>query len=229
MWCLGRGLIENHPMVGLGKPGEESKRDRVLDDREIAAIWHAAGRVGWPFGEITKLLLLLGARRAEVGGLRWEEIVGNEIRLSAARTKSGEARTIPLSAAAVAIIEALPRIDGEYVFSTTGRTPVSGWSKAKLQLDCTIADNGAPIAEWRIHDLRRSVATGMQRIGIGLQVIEEVLGHIGGSRAGIVGVYQRHSFDAEKRIALEAWARELERIVGGGEATVVPMQRGRGR
>jgi integrase len=224
MWCLGRGLMENHPMVGLGKPGEESKRDRVLDDREIAAIWQAAGRVGWPFGEITKLLVLLGARRAEVGGLRWEEIVGNEVRLGAARTKSGEARVIPLSAAAVAIIEALPRIDGEYVFSTTGRTPVSGWSKAKLQLDRAIADNGSPIAGWVIHDLRRSVATGMQRIGIGLQVIEEVLGHIGGSRAGIVGVYQRHSFEAEKRVALEAWSREVQRIIGRETGAVVPMR-----
>ena len=107
-----------------------------------------------------------------------------------------------------------------FVFSTNGRTPVSGWSRAKDRLDET-----AQIDPWRIHDLRRTVATGMQKLGVGLQVIEAVLGHVSGSRAGVVGVYQRHSFDAEKRVALEAWgAHVMALIEGRAPGKVLPMR-----
>jgi integrase len=225
-WTVGRGIIEHHPMMGLEKPGVEVERERVLSDAELAAIWEAAGRVGWPFGPILQLLALTGCRRTEIGALRRVEIMGNEIRLGGERTKNKEPHTIPLAPLAVEIFAALPRIDGGFVFSTTGKTPVSGWSKAKKQLDRAIADiNGAPIADWHFHDLRRTVATGLQRLGIGLQTIESVLGHTSGSRAGIVGVYQRHSFEPEKRVALEGWAREVERIVSGELASASPMLR----
>jgi len=106
------------------------------------------------------------------------------------------------------------------VFTTNGRNPVSGFSKIKKQIDGI-----TKIPAWRVHDLRRTVATGLQRLGINLQAIESVLGHTAGSRAGIVGVYQRHSFDAEKRTALEAWAREVDRIVDGKLAKVLPLRR----
>jgi integrase len=112
------------------------------------------------------------------------------------------------------------------VFTTNGETPVSGWSKAKSSLDDAAAKlYGRALPAWRLHDLRRTTATGMQRIGISLQVVEAILGHVGGSRAGVAGVYQRHSFDVEKRIALEAWAHEVERIVSGKQAAIVAMVR----
>jgi integrase len=117
------------------------------------------------------------------------------------------------------MIGVLPRVS-HFVFSTRGNTPISGWSKAKITIDREIKlNNQSALPPWRIHDLRRTVATGLQRLGIGLQVVEAVLGHISGSRAGVVGVYQRHGFNEEKRAALEAWSREIERINKSASAT----------
>jgi integrase len=210
-WAVGRGILEVNPMADLPKLGTAVKRDRVLTEAELAAVWKAAEKTAWPFGPAIRLLILTAARRDEIGSLRWAEIHGDEIRIPGERSKSGEPRTIPLSAPAMKILDALPRV-GEYVFSANG-SGLSGWSKAKRSTDTAAAElNGGPVAPWRIHDLRRTVATGLQRLGIGLQVIESILGHI--SRAGIVGVYQRHQFTAEKRAALEQWALEVERIGG---------------
>jgi len=201
-WAVGRGIIDTNPATDLPKPGSETKRDRVLSDDEVIAVWNASISLGWPFGEAIRLLILTGARREEIGALQWNEIADRQIRLSSARTKNGNPHTIPLSAPALTIIEGLPRIVGStLVFTTSGKTPISGWSRAKVALDEKIA---IP-TPWRIHDLRRTVATGLQKLGISLQVIEAILGHVSGSRAGVVGTYQRHSFDDEKRAALEAW------------------------
>jgi integrase len=213
-------------MAELDKPPAAKPRDRVLGDAEIAVVWKACAVIGageqagvpagWPFGPIIRLLLLTGARRDEIGALRWSEIVGGEISIAGIRTKNGEPHNVPLSASAAELIGTLPRIgESDHVFTTTGKTHVTGWSKAKHLLDQAAAQiNGAPLAPWRLHDLRRTVATGMQRLGISLQVIEVVLGHLSGSRAGVVGVYQRHSFDREKRAALKKWATKIERILG---------------
>ena len=170
----------------------------------------------WPFGPLFRLLILTGARREEIGALRWSEIKKDRIELDGSRTKNGQPHTIPLSILAAALIKKLPRLGkSEYVFTTTGETPVSGWSKAKASLDeaVTNINRGKTLPGWRLHDLRRTVATGMQRLGISLQVIEAVLGHLSGSRAGIVGVYQRHKFDAEKKAAIGAWAEHVSRLV----------------
>jgi integrase len=209
-WAVGRGIIETNPMADLPKPGSAVKRDRVLNDDELRAVWKAAEKTPWPFGPAIRLLILTAARREEIGALRWDEIHGNDIRLPAARSKSGEPRVIPLSATAAELIKALPR-NGEHVFTTNGTTSVSGWSKAKRNLDIASGVTG-----WRIHDLRRSAATKMQAIGTGLQVIEAILGHVSGSRAGVIGVYQRYRFLAEQKAALEAWADEIKRITGTG-------------
>jgi integrase len=122
---------------------------------------------------------------------------------------------VPLSPEAAAIIEALPRIDqSDLVFTTTGKTPVSGWSRAKRLLD-----HHSGVAGWRLHDLRRTFATGLQRLGIRLEVIEAALGHTSGSRAGIVGVYQRHGFEPEVRRAAEAWSQHVTHLIDGKEST----------
>jgi integrase len=135
--------------------------------------------------------------------------------------KTNAAHEVPLSAAALSILEPLPHITGRsgYVFTTTGRTPVSGFSRAKASLDKAMlaiareeVDEAVEIPHWRLHDLRRTAASGMARLGINLPVIEKVLNHTSGSFAGIVGVYQRHSFADEKRKALEAWGRFLDRL-----------------
>jgi integrase len=221
-WAVGRGIIAVNPMTDLPKPGEAVERDRVLADAELTAVWKAAEGTAWPFGPAVRLLVLTLARREEISALRWSEIHGDEIRLPGERSKSREPRVVPLSAAAVELIATLPRT-GDHAFTTNGTTTVSGWSKAKRALDGKAGKiHGRPLAPWRLHDLRRTGATGLQRLGVGLQVIESVLGHVGGSRAGIVGVYQRHRFAAEHRAALEAWSHEVARIAAGQDHTLEP-------
>lgn len=244
-WCVARGILETNPMRDLPKPGKEVKRDRVLSDDELKWIWCAAGENGWPFGPAVKLLILTGARRDEIGGLRWSEIdeERSQVRLAGSRTKNNEAHIIPLSDLALRTINELPRISDDtgrsvFVFTTTGSTPVSGWSKAKRLLDVKIEElrqknsskigidpsSVKPLPAWRFHDLRRTVATGLQRLGFRLEVIEAVLGHVSGSRAGIVGVYQRHGFDDEKQMALDAWTREVETLSVGPPANAVELE-----
>ena len=236
-WAISRGIIERSPCEGVTAPSSETKRDRVLDDDEIRTAWQAFDSVGWPFGPICKLLLLTGARRDEVAGMRWAEIDldARTWTLPAERTKNGRAHEVPLSGDAVEMIRGLPRVEGrvDLVFTTTGRTSVSGFSRAKMAVDAHIldvlrdnaSDSGSDVVRgpvrWTLHDLRRTVATGLQKLGVRLEVTEAVLNHVSGSRAGIVGIYQRHEYKDEKRLALEAWARRLDAILTDDEASNV--------
>jgi len=224
-WAVARGIIEANPFADLPRPGKVVKRDRVLADAELALIWRAAGDTEWPFGPLFQLLILTAARKMEIAALHWPEIDDGIIRLKGQRTKSAEPHAIPLSRPALTIIETLPRMAGsELVFTTTGKTCVSGFSKAKEAIDAAIKiKSGRALPQWRTHDIRRSAATGLQRLGVNLQVIEAILGHVSGSRAGVVGIYQRHKFDDEKRAALEAWARHIKVITSGKPGKVVPL------
>ena len=202
-WCVSRGIITTSPMDGLEKPGAR-EFESVRDD-ELARVWR--GAEDGPFGTITKLLILTGARRDEITSLRWDEIQDDTIALEGARTKNGLPQLIPLSPQALALLRSVPRI-GEHCFTLDGKKPVAAWSRAKLRLDAASGVKG-----WVIHDLRRTVATGMQKLGATLQTVEAVLGHVSGSRAGVAGIYQRHDFAAEKRAALEAWGAHVMRLV----------------
>ena len=202
-WAKGRHIISVNPAADLPKPGAEVRRDRVLTDNELKSIWLATNQLGWPYGNVVKLLILTGARREEIGQLRWDEVDDDVIRLKGARTKNGEPHDIPLSAEASAILEAGPRIAGAELVFTIG-DKLTRWPRTKELLDSI-----SGVKDWRIHDIRRTVATGLQKLGVSLQTIEAVLGHTGGSRSGVIGVYQRHSFDAEKRAALQAWGERV--------------------
>jgi integrase len=228
-WAVGRGLIDASPMVDLPKPGAEVRRKRVLSDYELILARNAAQQVGWPIGSAIQLLMLTAARREEIGALQWSEIdrTRNEIRLEGERTKNGEPHTIPLSTSARSLIDAVPRVAGSiFVFTTTGNTPISGWSRAKENVDQLMLERAredarqrgddphkVDLTDWRIHDLRRTIATGMERLGIRLQVVEVLLGHTAGSRAGVVGIYQVHTYEEEKRAALEKWAEHIASLV----------------
>jgi integrase len=220
-WAVSRGILQMSPMTGMDKPASEVKRDRVLTDDELMAVWRGAEQLGFPFGTAVQLLILTGARREEIGQLKWSEIVNTTISLKGARTKNGEPHDIPLSAPALALLMDVPSIgDSDYVFTTNGKTTISGWSRAKFDLDKI-----AVVTDWRLHDLRRVVATGLQKLGTPLQVTEAVLGHISGSRAGVVGIYQRHNYANEKRAALEAWGEHVMALVEGRETGIVlPMR-----
>jgi integrase len=222
-WCVGRGIIEVSPMVAMPRPGGREKgRERVLADAELAKVWRACDELGWPYGPCVQLLALTGARRGEIGALRWDEIVDDAIVLAGDRTKTSEPHSIPLSPMAAAIVAELPKVTGSpYVFSLNGKAPIANWGEVKKKLSAS-----ADIAPWVLHDIRRTVATGLQKLGVQLQVTEAVLGHVG-SRGGVVGVYQRHGFEVEKRASLEAWGAHIAALIEGRRpGTVVPLRKG---
>jgi integrase len=220
-WTVERDIILVSPCAGIKPQVEEAKRDRLLSEDEIRWLWAACDKIGQPFGHAVKLLLLTGQRRGEVGEMTDREIDRHKHLwiIPKHRAKNNEAHEVPLTDAALAIVDGVKRIksDATYIFTTNGDSPVSGWSKVKRQLDVLMSEiageRGKKLPPWRIHDLRRTAASGMARIGVQLPVIEKVLNHTSGSFAGIVGVYQRHDFAVEKREALSKWAREVERIV----------------
>jgi len=207
-WALTSDIIETTPCAGVKRPSAERARERVLDDAELRCIWLAAGELPFQYGPIVQLLILTGQRRDEVLMMRWGEIdLGRQLwTLPSERVKNGRVHTVPLSDAAVAILASVPRIN-DFVFATDRRP---SHSHIKILLDRAIGD----ITPWRFHDLRRTVASGLARLGVNLPVIEKILNHTSGSFAGIVGVYQRHDFADEKRRALEAWAQHVAGLVG---------------
>src|SRR5262249_24201699 len=184
-------------------PAPETRGERVHSDAELREIWRAADTEGYPFGPVIQLLLLTGARREEVAGMRWSELAADFSlwTLPAERVKNKTRHEIPLSAPARALLAELPRIS-EFVFTTTGSTPVSGFARAKHRLDRAISP---PLPPWVLHDLRRSLASGMAALGVQMPVVEKILNHVGGSFAGVAGIYQRYDFAKEKRHALELW------------------------
>jgi integrase len=208
-----RDIITASPCTGLKRPTkDEPTRERVLSAAEIKALWHALDTVGGPVCAAIRLLLLCGQRRSEVALMRWSEIDGDTWQLSGARTKNGKAHTVPLSRQALAVIEQQPKISGCDLVFTSGGKPAN-FSRVKIEIDKIMR----PETPWVVHDLRRSVASHMAALGVALPTIEKVLNHASGSFAGIVGVYQKHDFAAEKRDALARWGDFVERTVQGEE------------
>ena len=222
-WAGQRGIIEASPCDRLVAPTSERSRERVLRANEIAAFWGACDSAGWPFGPLAKLLLLTGQRRDEVGGLTWAEIDLDQRMwtIPRSRVKNDRDHHVPLSPAACSIIVDLPRMPSAegLVFTTNGQRPVSGFSRAKSRMDAFMASEleiePAALPEWRLHDLRRTAATGMARLGVDIAVVEKVLNHQSGTFKGIVNVYQRHSFAEEKRDALDRWGDEVIAMKAG--------------
>ncbi|QZH75359.1 MAG: site-specific integrase [Erythrobacter sp.] len=224
-WAHKRGDIAANPLSGMVKPDAPKARDRVLSDFELAAVWQGASDLANPFGAFFRLLILTGQRRSEVAGIGWAELDRSTATwtIPAARAKNGVAHIVPLAPAAVAELDRLSRAEhGEtdepaekwpktgLVLTTTGITPISGITKAKAALDDRIAkDCEEPIPGWRIHDLRRTLATGFQRLGVRYEVTEAVLNHVSGAKGGVAGIYQRHTWKDEKRTALDAWAHHV--------------------
>jgi integrase len=219
-WCLGRSIVTVNPVTALPKPGDETRRDRVLNDAELIAVWNAAEKIGYPYGQATQLLILTGARRQEIAALKWSELEDGAIHLSGARTKNGEPHLIPLSSFARSILDSIPRT-GDFVFSLTGKFPIRNWSRAKADLD----DYACITEPYIVHDFRRTAATNLQKLKVPLEVTEAILGHVSGSRAGIVGIYQKHDYAPEKRAALEAWGAHVMALVEGRTpGKVLPMR-----
>jgi integrase len=220
-WALPRYRLVENPCRGVQPPSEEKSRDRVLSDDELKRVWLAAVALGWPFGPLVQLLILTGARREEVAAIEWSEIdLARKLwTLPPDRVKNKRRHEVPLSPPVLAIIEALPRKTSKLVFTTNGKTPVSGHARTKEKLD-----ELSKVRQWRVHDLRRTVASGMAGLKVAVPVVEKVLNHTSGTFRGIVGVYQRHHFSDEKREALEAWAAYVERLVNPLADNVVDLR-----
>jgi integrase len=223
-WTITKGFLETNPVAGTGKANEGPSRSRVLSRAELAEVWGAACGAG-DFGDIVRLLILTGQRREEIGSLRWSEIDFDRglIVLPPERTKNKRLHEIPLSPQARAILElraqrvassphpsrAKPN-DG-LIFG--GAAGFSGWSGAKGKLDAALAQRAKPMPDWRLHDLRRTAATGMAELGVLPHIIEAVLNHVSGHKGGVAGIYNRSRYTEPMRDALERWGEHVETIV----------------
>jgi integrase len=224
-WLLAEGIADANPVVGTRRTDEKS-RDRVLSDAELIAIWKACKDDD--YGRIIRLLVLTAQRRDEVGAIAKSEI-GLDARkwtIAGERTKNGRVHEIPLSDRAMAIlmpaIEREGREDHDLIFSETGRG-FGGWSKAKTALDERIAEQ-TTVAPWRVHDIRRTVATRMAELGVQPHVIEAILNHVSGHKRGVAGVYNRAQYGAEKARALDLWSAHVDALVTGKRAKIVPLR-----
>jgi integrase len=186
--------------------------------------WAASESASKPFDAILKMLLLTGCRLNEVAGLRWTELSEDwdTWTIPGVRTKNHRPHVVPLPPLARALLGKVPRIEGSpFVFTTTGHSPVSGWSKTKARLDAVME----PDKPWRLHDLRRTAATGMADLGIHPHIVEASLNHVSGAKASVAGTYNRAAYTQEKKAALERWAAHIEGLAAGKQADVVHLRK----
>jgi integrase len=221
-WSQGEGLTDSNPVFATNNPGLGGlPRERVLSDAEIKALWSALGDDD--FGLIVRLLLLLGTRRDEIGKLKWSEVdlENGLLQIPGARVKNRRMLTLKLPRPALAILRAIPRRDG-HVFGNP-HSGFSSWSAAKRQLDARLAAAGTPLVDFRLHDCRRTMRTGLSRLGIRSDVAEMAIGH---AKTGIIAIYDKHRFENEVANALAAWASCLLDIVEGKsrKGRVVPLR-----
>lgn len=227
--------VTENPVAAVSADSRYVPRDRVLDDSELVAVWKAADAIGYPFGPVVKLLILTGQRLREVGEAQWREYSSDRIwTISADRAKNGKSHIVHIAQQAQDLLDALPRIDileegtgktrpSPYLFTTSGRTPISGFSKAKTHIDSAIAKaraeaigkDAVAMQAWTFHDLRRTFATGSARLGVAPHIVEKVLNHNPKALQGVAGIYNRFEYLPERKAALEAWDRHVCGLVGG--------------
>ena len=220
-WAMPRlDRLPANPCRDAGRPPKPKPRDRVLTDAELAGLWKVAETETLPWNSGLKLLILTGARRSEVFQADRSEfdLTNKEWTIPAERAKNGLPHIVPLTGAAMAVINAIPEIEGKPKLFPSGANDelgTTGYSKARARFRTSLDEllKRTASEHWTLHDIRRTVATGLQRLGVRFEVTEAVLNHVSGSKGGIAGVYQRHDWKAEKRDALAAWSRHLQRIV----------------
>ena len=206
-WLVERGYLDYSPVAYIKPRHQEQEREKVLTDDEIRAIWIASEAMSGPYSAWIKLLLLCGQRRLETASLRRSQIIDNCWHLSGEDTKNKQLHIVPLSQQAMAIIDQLLEQDGEFLIKTgrTGDKPVNGFSKAKVQLDRL-----SGITDWKFHDIRRTVATNLSKLGVDRSLLQRIVNH---TDSGVTAIYDRYSYLEEKRDALQKWAGRLDDIV----------------
>jgi len=229
-WLLQHRKITVNPCLGMFKPPPSPPRDRKLTDDEVRLFWRQSEKLGYPFAPFLRLLLLTGTRRDEAAGIQKSELSDGRWTIPAIRVKNKREHLVPLSPQAEKIIaDAMTFSDNsEYVFTTNGRSHVSGFSKIKARLDALMREEaGSNFRPWRLHDLRRTVASGMAQIRIEPHIIEAVLNHFSGFRSGVAGTYNVWQYEPDKRSALERWALHVEGLIDGRPANVTPIRKGK--
>jgi integrase len=215
-WLIDKRKVRQNPCKDVHRPDAPTARDRVLTDAEIVKFWSAAD--GERFGRLLKLLLLTGSRLNEVAGMRRAELSDDDTtwNIPGERTKNHRPHIVSLAPLAR---EMLATGDGDLIFTTTGHSPPSGWSRIKKRID-----KAMKVPPWRLHDLRRTAATGMAGLGIAPHIVEAALNHVSGAKAGVAGTYNRHAYTPEKKAALERWASHIAGLVAGKSGNVVPLR-----
>jgi len=208
-WSVSRGIITASPCEGLSAPYREKARDRVLSNDELVAIINTAKQMGGAFGSIIRMLILTAQRRNEVSEMAWDELDldNNQWGIPSSRTKNEKPHTVHLSEQAAAVVTEVKNI-GPFVFTSNGKTPFSGFSKSKKRLD-----ELSGVSEWRLHDIRRTVTSGMAQLGIRPHIADKILNHQSGTISGVAAVYQRHKFLKERKTALNAWGNYVQSLL----------------
>ncbi len=214
-WAVDRGDLEKSPMTGMRRPSAPAERHHILSDDEVIAVALAAFQIGTIWGGLIHMLLWTGQRLREVAEADWSEFDQDKRvwTIPAARTKNRREHTVPLNRAACITLSEVAKsgawpVSG-YVFSHKAGRPVSGFSRMKRKLDKEVASTGENVRPWRLHDLRRTVATNMQRLGVRFEVTEAILNHVSITQSGVASVYQRHDWAEEKRAAMDAWGVKM--------------------
>jgi integrase len=216
-FCVHQHILDRSPMENIPRPPIGPSRDRVLTEAELQAVYRTARRGDTPFHRFVSLLLLLGLRRMETARLEWSFFDEKTERLTIPGeiTKNKRTLVIPYGAVVAEVLDRIPKLSGKYLFPAAREqvrgkpaTVMTGFDTPKRRFDSECG-----VKDWVLHDCRRVVATGLQRLGTRLEVIEALLNHVSGTRAGIVGIYQRYDYQAELRIAVQAWQDFLEALI----------------
>lgn len=214
-WAYKRGKVPSNPFAGLPDMPASVARDRVLSDAELLTVWAAAGALGYPWEAFYKLAILTLQRRETVAGISWSEIDFDKRlwRIPGSRMKMGKPHDVHLSEPALDVLRSPPRIEHcDFVLSTTGRTPISGFSKAKRQIDAAITRAiGEALAHWQPHDFRRTGVSTLAQLGFDSIIADKLLAHQPGKLRGVAAIYQRYDFARERAHALDAWAAHVTR------------------
>lgn len=208
-WCVGRGIMEVSPCAGITTPAREQTRHRTLADEELAEVLKAARAIGFPFGSIVEALILTGQRRDEVGRMAWADVdfIRQVWVVPGEHAKNGKPHIVHLNEQALTLLKATPRT-GNLVFSSDGARLFQGYSKAKRRLDLI-----SSVDDWTLHDIRRTVVSGMARIGVPPHVADKILNHQSGTISGVAAVYQRHDFLKERAEAVSLWGSHVTDLI----------------
>ena len=227
-WAVAKDRLAASPIIGIQAPTKEKTRDRWLNDQEIVWFWRSCEQIGYPFGPLFQVLLLTAQRRTEASQMEWAELDLDAAlwTIPRGKAKSNRAHEVQLSPPAIAILRALPRF-GPFVFTGKNDRGVTGYTYGKQRLDAAMQEisGGAKIPPFILHDLRRTAASYMAKLGFAPHVVDRILNHSSGSIRGVAAIYNRFEYQDERRAALAAWASYVNSLIAPADSKIAPLVR----